>query len=66
MIYHLVLDMSCWLSSIYVECDNNTFGQDCTGVCGNCMEKKQCHHIAGICLHGCDPGFQGLRCDQGD
>ena len=52
--------------SIYVECDNNTFGVNCTGVCENCLGKEQCHYINGSCLNGCDAGFNGLKCDQGN
>ena len=48
------------------ECDNNTFGVNCTGVCGHCTEKEQCHHVNGTCLHGCEPGFNGFQCDQGN
>ena len=55
-----------WLKYfLFSECDNKTFGQECTGVCGNCLENEPCHHINGSCLHGCDPGFNGLKCDQG-
>ena len=55
-----------WITSIFAECDNNTFGPSCTGVCGHCSEKKQCHHNNGTCLNGCDPGFSGNQCTQGD
>ena len=50
----------------FLECGNNTFGKGCTGVCGHCSENEQCHHINGSCLNGCDPGFRGLKCDQGN
>ena len=50
----------------FSESGNNTFGQNCTGVCGHCSENEQCHHINGTCLNGCDPGFNGLKCDQGN
>ena len=51
--------------NVFSECDSNTFGQSCTGVCGNCLEKEQCHHVNGTCLNGCDSGFRGHQCDQG-
>nr|XP_022309660.1 multiple epidermal growth factor-like domains protein 10 isoform X2 [Crassostrea virginica] len=51
--------------SLGQECGNNTFGQDCTSVCGHCSENEHCHHINGSCLNGCDPGFNRLMCDQG-
>ena len=57
-----------WLKyfHFFSECGNNTYGQGCIGLCGHCSENEQCHHINGSCLNGCDPGFNGLKCDQGN
>lgn len=48
-----------------VECDGDTYGQDCSSTCGSCINDTQCHHIYGICLEGCSPGYHGLRCEEG-
>ena len=48
------------------ECDNGTFGQDCLESCGSCFGEKQCHHTNGTCLNGCNAGYQGLNCTEGN
>lgn len=48
------------------ECDNGTFGQDCLESCGRCVGEKQCHHTNGTCLNGCNVGYQGLNCTEGN
>ena len=48
------------------ECDSNTFGEDCGEECGSCVDSEQCHHINGTCLNGCERGFQGIECNQGN
>ena len=47
------------------ECQKNKYGLNCSKTCGNCRESSQCHHINGSCLNGCDPGFQGEKCNMG-
>ena len=44
---------------------NLTYGLDCQEICGNCLNLKQCNHINGSCMEGCDPGFQGEKCVRG-
>ena len=46
-------------------CENLTYGLDCREICGNCLNLKQCNHINGSCMEGCDPGFQGEKCVRG-
>lgn len=29
-------------------------------------EPKQCHHINGTCINGCDSGYQGPNCTEGN
>lgn len=41
------------------------YGLECKQICGNCINKEQCHHVNGSCLNGCDNGFYGTRCDLG-
>ena len=47
-------------------CDGNTYGQDCTTSCGNCINEDQCHHVTGVCPNGCDKGVYGENCDKGN
>ena len=49
----------------FTECGNGTFGQDCSESCGTCLREEQCHHVNGICMNGCDRGFQGNKCTEG-
>ena len=42
------------------------FGQNCGEKCGECVNDEQCHHINGTCLNGCDRGFQGHECNEGE
>lgn len=50
---------------LFVECDNNTFGLDCTEKCGKCVFSENCDHKNGQCLNGCDRGYQGGQCTEG-
>ena len=47
------------------ECKDNTYGQTCIQVCGNCLNGQQCDHINGNCPNGCDKGTYGGKCDKG-
>lgn len=49
-----------------IDCDSNMFGQDCREKCGECVNKEHCHHINGTCLNGCNQGYRGLECKQGN
>lgn len=42
------------------------YGENCGIACGNCLAKEQCHHINGTCMNGCDRGYQGSKCTEGD
>ncbi|XP_061194970.1 multiple epidermal growth factor-like domains protein 10 [Saccostrea echinata] len=46
-------------------CDGGRYGQDCGQRCGACLGYKQCHHINGSCLKGCDTGYGGELCQTG-
>ena len=48
-----------------IECKDNTYGTECTKVCGNCLSGKQCNHVNGSCPDGCDKGTHGDKCDIG-
>lgn len=47
---------------LFTECEGGTFGLDCNKTCGHCKHMKHCHHVTGVCMHGCVPGYYGLRC----
>lgn len=58
-----------WLNLIvssYLECDKGKFGLHCNQTCGNCLNKEQCHYINGTCLNGCDSGYYGSECKEGN
>ena len=52
------------LSVFCLECANRTYGVNCENKCGQCRQKEDCDPISGLCTLGCDPGWQGLRCQQ--
>ena len=57
---------SCLTTSLlFVECDNGTFGHDCTRNCGKCVLHEQCDHVTGVCPNGCDRGHRGIHCTEG-
>ena len=46
-------------------CSNGTFGQDCNEQCGECLGKEQCNYVNGTCVKGCNSGYQGIMCTEG-
>nr|XP_022290416.1 scavenger receptor class F member 2-like [Crassostrea virginica] len=44
------------------ECNGYKYGQDCNLTCGHCLDDKQCHHVNGRCIRGCEVGFEGETC----
>lgn len=42
------------------------YGQNCRTPCGHCLDSEQCHPINGMCVNGCDNGYQGLYCTEGN
>lgn len=51
-----------WLS----DCTNHMYGENCSISCGHCLAREQCHHINGTCMNGCDSGYQGSSCTEGN
>ncbi|XP_067679832.1 receptor-type tyrosine-protein phosphatase alpha-like [Haliotis asinina] len=45
-------------------CSFGTFGANCTGVCGQCVDVHGCHHVNGSCLSGCSDGWTDHNCTQ--
>ena len=48
-----------------IACDDGTYGQECKGICGNCLEGNFCSHTNGTCLTGCETGYFGDLCKTG-
>ena len=47
-------------------CANGKYGQNCTGRCSsNCLDGA-CDHVDGRCAQGCNPGYQGTTCSNGN
>lgn len=52
--------------SFCIECSPEYFGMDCSELCSeNCINKKQCHHVSGVCFNGCQDGYIGSLCTDG-
>ena len=50
---------------LLIACDEGTYGQECKGICGNCLEGKSCSHTNGTCLNECETGYFGDLCKTG-
>ena len=37
---------------------------ECKELCGNCSNGEPCHHVDGICPHGCVAGMYGVTCKE--
>ena len=49
---------------ILVECLDGFYGMDCNDQCGHCVHKEMCDNRNGSCYNGCEPYFDGARCDS--
>lgn len=49
----------------YLECDNGSYGLNCSETCGNCLKDTICHHVNGTCLEGCAAGYKTQTCKTG-
>ena len=47
------------------ECEERSYGQNCTKKCGQCLNNKPCYVTTGTCENGCSAGYQGQLCDSG-
>lgn len=52
--------------SSFIDCSKNMYGKNCSIPCGHCFNSEQCHHINGTCMNGCDSGYKGFNCTEGD
>lgn len=44
-------------------CSAGFYGFGCKQKCGNCLDVNKCLHTNGVCLTGCDVGYQGELCN---
>lgn len=49
---------------MHVECDDGTFGANCSSVCGYCHQGQSCDIETGTCLKECDSGYEGIYCNK--
>lgn len=46
-------------------CLSGYFGLNCRERCsGQCINKKPCDNINGVCLNGCRDGYTGTHCNK--
>ncbi|KAL3835848.1 hypothetical protein ACJMK2_021309 [Sinanodonta woodiana] len=45
------------------DCLDGVYSEFCNLTCGRCNQSRSCDMDTGACLHGCDKGWMGLRCD---
>ncbi|XP_062604017.1 multiple epidermal growth factor-like domains protein 6 [Saccostrea cucullata] len=45
-----------------LECVTGRFSEDCSKTCDNCI-KNECE-VSGKCLHGCEEGWFGTKCNE--
>ena len=48
-----------------LECTGNTYGENCSETCGNCLGGEQCNIVNGTCETGCAAGWLGQMCMTG-
>lgn len=48
----------------FVECDDGTFGRNCSGLCGHCQYVAACHKETGECPPVCQQGYEGIYCNR--
>lgn len=47
-------------------CPNTSYGAECKSTCGHCRDGVPCHHVTGQCMTGCEPGYTGQNCNNGE
>lgn len=62
--FQYTLNLSILFIINLTECVNGQYGDGCENVCGQCADFSQCHHVNGVCLSGCNPGYTGKGCTQ--
>lgn len=49
---------------IHEECDDGTFGTNCSSACGHCHQGQACDKKTGSCPKECDSGYEGIYCNK--
>lgn len=50
-----------------IECPPGQFGLVCGERCsGHCINNESCNHVSGVCARGCQDGFLGTHCTNGE
>lgn len=52
--------------SYFKGCKPGFFGENCAHACGHCLNEQACDPVSGVCENGCEPGWEGLFCTQGN
>ena len=65
-VVYMVKVMNTHIDNHIAACDDQMYGVNCSQKCGACLDNGACHHINGSCLKGCDKGYHGQKCDQGN
>lgn len=56
-----------FLWHLWIECGKGLYGENCSQTCSeHCKEGSTCNHVTGQCEVGCNAGWKGAMCDQGD
>lgn len=50
----------------FLACSQNMYGGNCSKSCGHCFNSEPCHNINGTCMDGCDSGYNGSKCTEGE
>lgn len=48
------------------ECQNSTYGSNCSGRCGHCANDLTCEHVNGTCADGCQTGWLEPFCNSSE
>lgn len=54
----------CTLQLIPTVCISGMYGQHCSKQCSEFCQNKTCARETGICLHGCERGYNGSHCNN--
>lgn len=46
-----------------IECDDGTYGTNCSSNCGHCYQGQLCDKETGACPEGCGARYDGMYCN---
>jgi hypothetical protein len=57
---------STMFTKLFLDCNNGYYGDKCANQCNtHCKEGDTiCRHTDGVCLNGCQAGWNGTKCDS--